>query len=189
MLFRSAVLIMVGILGFLLGCFIEWATGMGTSFGLGMYLPTLATFPMLIGGGLRDWWEAKRLKPKVEKIREAEGNKVAEKTRAIMLLGTFMLAAGMLTGEAFLGVESAVFAVVDELPTGEEEPLMNGELPVLGEDGEPVMEDQVLGDLSWYPYARFGAFVGMNVMLGLGIYLLFRKAGIIGPKDDFHWFY
>ena len=27
-------------LGFALGAFVEWATGMGTSFGLGMYLPT-----------------------------------------------------------------------------------------------------------------------------------------------------
>jgi hypothetical protein len=24
----------------------------------------------------------------------------------------------------------------------------------------------------------------MNLLLGLGIYLLFRKAGIIGPKDE-----
>ena len=122
-------------IGFLLGCFIEWATGMGTSFGLGMYLPTLATFPMLIGG-------------------------------------------------AFLGVESAVFAVVDELPTGEEVPQMDGDLPILDADGNPVLDDQVLGDLSWYPYARFASFVGMNIVLGLAIYLLFRKAGIIGPKDE-----
>ena len=137
-----------------------------------------------IGGGLRDWWEAKRLKPKIEKIRETEGNKVAEKTRAIMLLGTFMLAAGMLTGEAFLGVESAVFAVVDELPTGEEMPQMDGDMPILDANGEPVTDDQVLGDLSWYPYARFASFLGMNLLLGLGIYMLFRKAGIIGPKDE-----
>ena len=139
---------------------------------------------MLIGGGLRDWWEAKRLKPKVEKIRQKEGNKEAERQRAIMLLGTFMLAAGMLTGEAFLGVESAVFAVVDELPTGEEIPLFDGETPILDSDGNQMLESEVLGDLSWYPWARFGAFVAMNVMIGLGIYWLFRKAGIIGPKDD-----
>ena len=46
------------------------------------------------------------------------------------------------------------------------------------------MSNEVLGDLSWYPYARFASFLGMNVALGLGIYFLFRKAGIIGPKDD-----
>ena len=44
---------------FALGAFVEWATGMGTSFGLGMYLPTPATFPMLLGGAARDWWEKK----------------------------------------------------------------------------------------------------------------------------------
>jgi hypothetical protein len=171
-------------LGFALGCFVEWATGMGTSFGLGMYLPTLATFPMLIGGGFRDWWEAKRLKPKVEKIREKEGNKEAERARAIMLLGTFMLAAGMLTGEAFLGVESAIFAVVDELPTGDEVALTMDGAPVFDADGNPMMEDVVFGDISWYPYARFGAFVMLNVLLAGSIYVLFRKAGIIGPKDQ-----
>ena len=44
-------------MGMALGAFAEWATGMGTSFGLGMYLPTPATFPMLMGGAFRSWWE------------------------------------------------------------------------------------------------------------------------------------
>ncbi|MEC8721544.1 MAG: OPT/YSL family transporter [Candidatus Thermoplasmatota archaeon] len=102
-------------LGMLLGAFAEWATGMGTSFGLGMYLPTPYTLPMLIGGGLRDKWEEKKLKPIVEEIREKDGTAKAEQKRALMLLMTFMIAAGALTGEAFFGVESAVFAVTDEL--------------------------------------------------------------------------
>ncbi|MCH2642290.1 MAG: OPT/YSL family transporter, partial [Candidatus Thalassarchaeum sp.] len=46
------------LIGFLLGAFIEWVTGMGTSFGLGMYLPTPYTFPMMIAGAGRDWWQA-----------------------------------------------------------------------------------------------------------------------------------
>jgi hypothetical protein len=102
-------------LGFLLGAFVEWATGMGTSFGLGMYLPTVATFPMLIGGAARDWWENRRLLPKVEKIRLKDGTEKAEKKRALMLLFTFMIAAGALTGEAFYGVETAALAVGDEV--------------------------------------------------------------------------
>jgi hypothetical protein len=102
-------------LGFMLGAFVEWATGMGTSFGLGMYLPTVATFPMLIGGAARDWWENRRLLPKIEKIRVKEGSEKAEKSRALMLLFTFMIAAGALTGEAFFGVESAILAVADEV--------------------------------------------------------------------------
>ena len=107
-------------LGFALGAFAEWATGMGTSFGLGMYLPTPVTFPMLAGGAARDWWEKRRLLPKVEEIRLSEGSAASEKSRALMLLFTFMVAAGALTGEAFFGVESAVMAVTDELETEQE---------------------------------------------------------------------
>ena len=107
-------------LGFALGAFAEWATGMGTSFGLGMYLPTPVTFPMLAGGAARDWWEKRRLLPKVEEIRLSEGSAASEKSRALMLLFTFMVAAGALTGEAFFGVEAAVMAVTDELETEQE---------------------------------------------------------------------
>ena len=107
-------------LGFALGGFIEWATGMGTSFGLGMYLPTPITFPMLAGGAARDWWEKRRLNPKVEAIRLEKGNKEAEKSRALLLLFTFMIAAGAMTGEAFHGVESAILAVADEVEVEQE---------------------------------------------------------------------
>jgi len=107
-------------LGFALGGFIEWATGMGTSFGLGMYLPTPITFPMLAGGAARDWWEKRRLNPKVEAIRLEKGNKEAEKSRALLLLFTFMIAAGAMTGEAFHGVESAILAVADEVEIEQE---------------------------------------------------------------------
>jgi len=93
---------------------------MGTSFGLGMYLPTPVTFPMLAGGAARDWWETRRLLPKVEEIRLSEGSAASEKSRALMLLFTFMVAAGALTGEAFFGVEAAVLAVSDELETEQE---------------------------------------------------------------------
>ncbi len=47
-----------------------------------------------------------------------------------------------------------------------------------------LMETVVMGDRSWYPYARFGGFVMLNVLLAGAIYGLFRKAGIIGPKDQ-----
>ena len=125
-------------LGFLLGAFIEWVTGMGTSFGLGMYLPTPYTFPMMIGGAGRDWWQAKRLDPVVDTIREQEGNSPAEKKRALILLTTFMIAAGALTGEAFFGVESAFLAVIDETS---------------------------LCEFSFYWILRLGAFVLSNLLL------------------------
>ena len=143
-------------MGMALGAFAEWATGMGTSFGLGMYLPTPATFPMLIGGAFRSWWEDRRLKPVVESIRAEEGSAAAEKRGAQMLLLTFMIAAGALTGEAFYGVESAILAVVDES----------------------------LGHHGWWPYARLVSFVLINVVVGALIYVLFRKAGIIGQGGD-----
>tara|TARA_B100001123_G_scaffold34453_1_gene35729 strand:- start:712 stop:3084 length:2373 start_codon:yes stop_codon:yes gene_type:complete len=144
------------LLGMALGAFAEWATGMGTSFGLGMYLPTPATFPMLIGGAYRSWWEERRLKPIVESVREDEGSAAAEKRGAQMLLFTFMIAAGALTGEAFYGVEAAILAVLDE---------------------------SALGTNSWWPYARIAGFILINVLLGALVYALFRSAGIIGSRN------
>ena len=145
------------LLGMALGAFAEWATGMGTSFGLGMYLPTPATFPMLIGGAYRSWWEDRRLKPVVESVREEKGGAAAEKRSAQMLLFTFMIAAGALTGEAFYGVEAAILAVLDG--TG-------------------------LADNSWWPYARISGFILINVTLGGIVYVLFRSAGILGPGSE-----
>ncbi len=144
-------------LGFLLGAFVEWATGMGTSFGLGMYLPTPITFPMLIGGAGRDWWEKKKLAPKVAAIRALEGAGAAEKKRALMLLFTFMIAAGALTGEAFYGVEAAILAALDE---------------------------SAIGAIDNWPTIRFASFLILNVLLGLLIYALFRQAGILGSSGD-----
>ena len=142
-------------LGFLLGAFAEWATGMGTSFGLGMYLPTPITFPMMIGGVGRDWWEANRLNPAIEEVREQEGSEKAEKTRAMLLLMSFMIAAGALMGEAFFGVESAILAVVDELSIATS-----------------------LGSAYWI--VRLVGFVVINLVLFAGVYYLFKRAGIFG---------
>ena len=58
------------LLGVLLGAFVEWATGMGTSFGLGMYLPAYYTFPFLIGGYARDYWEKNKLQPRIDIIKK-----------------------------------------------------------------------------------------------------------------------
>ena len=144
-------------LGFLLGAFIEWVTGMGTSFGLGMYLPTPYTFPMMIGGAGRDWWQANRLDPVIDEIREQEGSAKAEKKRALILLTTFMIAAGALTGEAFFGVEAAILAVIDELP------LVEG-----------------LGESYWI--VRLAGFTLINIIIFGGIYYLFKRAGIFGQS-------
>jgi len=144
-------------LGFLLGAFIEWVTGMGTAFGLGMYLPTPYTFPMMIGGAGRDWWQTNRLEPVVDQIREQEGSAQAESRSALILLTTFMIAAGALTGEAFFGVESAILAVIDELPIADS-----------------------FGSSYWI--ARLVGFTLINIIIFGGIYWLFKRAGIFGQS-------
>ena len=183
-------------LGFLLGVFVEWSTGMGTSFGLGMYLTVPHTLPMLIGGGARDYWEAKRLNPRIEKIREEEGSSIAEKKRALILLGTFMIAAGLLTGEAFFGTEASIFAFVDTIGF---EPATY-EAGLLIDSGSPSFVDRwfsnadapgcdlvgnecgtIIGS-SWQ-YLRLVAFIGLNAIMAFAIFALFKRAGIIGGDD------
>jgi len=149
------------LLGFMLGVFVEWATGMGTSFGLGMYLDVPHTLPMLIGGVARDKWEDKKLKPKIDAIKEKEGAVEAEKQRALILLGTFMVAAGLLTGEAFFGTESSILSFIDSL-----------------------WADDFRASIQWH-MMRLGGFVLLNVLAGWGIYALFKRAGVLGqPKIE-----
>ena len=146
------------LLGFLLGMFIEWATGMGTSFGLGMYLKIPFTLPMLIGGYARDSWEMKKLKPRIEKIKQEHGSNEAEKQRALILLSTFMIAAGLMTGEAFFGTESSILSFLDTL-----------------------VEDP----FSTYWYAgRLVLFFVLNLTIGGLIYWLFKRAGVIGGSSE-----
>ena len=182
---------------------------MGTSFGLGMYLPTPVTFPMLAGGAARDWWETRRLLPKVEEIRLSEGSAASEKSRALMLLFTFMVAAGALTGEAFFGVESAIMAVSDELETEQEyhpdswteDTYLDEMLGVENDDFSAVLDyalatpdceilpdsvvcTETMSIKSWWPQARFAGFLLVNLALGGMIYVLFRAAGIIGIQEE-----
>ncbi|GIS49898.1 MAG: hypothetical protein Ct9H90mP24_1900 [Methanobacteriota archaeon] len=88
-----------------------------------------------------------------------KGNAAAEKKSATMLLLTFMIAAGALTGEAFYGVEAAILAVLDEISLG-------GNLLKTYSFGGPLP--------GWQ------GFVNINLALGVIVYVLFRKAGIIG---------
>ena len=94
------------IVGFIIGVFMELLTGMGTAFGLGMYLPMVVTLPMVVGGGLRDYWEARFLDVSVEK----EG--LSEKQRTMRLLNTYMIATGCIVGEALLGTLLAIYYVL-----------------------------------------------------------------------------
>ena len=94
-------------LGFGIGVFAELMTGMGTAFGLGMYFPLSLTLPMLLGGGLRDLWEKKWLEPKVKK------EKWDEKTKTLKVMDTYMVATGLIVGEAIMGTIIAFYLMRD----------------------------------------------------------------------------
>jgi uncharacterized oligopeptide transporter (OPT) family protein len=94
------------LLGIVIGVFMELITGMGTAFGLGMYLPMVVTLPMVIGGGLRDYWESRFLDVAVEK------ENLSEKQRTMKLLNTYMIATGCIVGEALLGTLLAIYYVL-----------------------------------------------------------------------------
>ena len=94
------------LLGIVIGVFMELITGMGTAFGLGMYLPMVVTLPMVIGGGLRDYWESRFLDVAVEK------ENLNENQRTMRLLNTYMIATGCIVGEALLGTLLAIYYVL-----------------------------------------------------------------------------
>jgi uncharacterized oligopeptide transporter (OPT) family protein len=84
--------------GVLLGVFAEFMTGMGTAFGLGMYFHLQLTLPMLMGGAARDLYEKKFLMPR------AKREKWTERQTTLKVLDTFMMATGLIVGEAIMGV-------------------------------------------------------------------------------------
>ena len=94
------------LVGIIIGVFMELLTGMGTAFGLGMYLPMVVTLPMVIGGGLRDYWESRFLDVAVEK------ENLSEKQRTMRLLNTYMIATGCIVVEALLGTLLAIYYVL-----------------------------------------------------------------------------
>ena len=136
-----------------------------------MYLDVPHTLPMLIGGVARDRWEDKKLQPRIDALKEKEGTTVAEKKRALILLSTFMVAAGLLTGEAFFGTESSILSFIDSLWYDDE-----GARTVMG-------IDNFANSGAWYAI-RMGGLIFLNVAIGATIYLLFKRAGVIGGDSS-----
>ncbi|MDI6708285.1 MAG: OPT/YSL family transporter, partial [Candidatus Thermoplasmatota archaeon] len=93
------------ILGFFAGIFIEIITGMGTSFGLGLYFPLPVSLTILLGGTMRNLWEAKWLKPKAE----AEG--WDDRTKTMKLIDSYIICIGLVVGEALLGTIVAIYVM------------------------------------------------------------------------------
>ncbi|MCK5253618.1 MAG: OPT/YSL family transporter, partial [Thermoplasmata archaeon] len=86
------------VFGVFLGIFAEMMTGMGTAFGLGMYFHLQLTLPMLVGGASRDIYEKKFLYPR------AKRENWTERQTTLKILDTFMIATGLIIGEAIMGV-------------------------------------------------------------------------------------
>ncbi|UCE74704.1 MAG: OPT/YSL family transporter [Methanomassiliicoccales archaeon] len=100
------------LIGIGIGVFAELMTGMGTAFGLGMYLPFYITVNLMIGGGLRDWWQKKKLEPQAKR----EG--WTEKQKTLKLLQTYMMATGLIVGEAVMGTIIAIYLVLPLITGG-----------------------------------------------------------------------
>ena len=45
-----------------------------------------------------------------------------------------------------------------------------------------VLDETSLGVNSWWPYARIIGFLTINIILGAIVYILFRRAGILGNQ-------
>jgi uncharacterized oligopeptide transporter (OPT) family protein len=92
-----------------IGVFLELLIGMGTAFGLGMYLPLGIQIPMLVGGASRDIWEKRFLEP------AAKRNNWGEDMKTFKIMGSYMMATGLMVGEAILGTIVALWIVVPNL--------------------------------------------------------------------------
>jgi uncharacterized oligopeptide transporter (OPT) family protein len=90
------------LIGGILGVLLELATGMGTAIGLGMYFPLWLMLPMIFGGAIRDLWETRYLEP------TAKAQNWTEKQKTIKTLDTYMIATGLIVGEAIIGTVVAI---------------------------------------------------------------------------------
>jgi len=92
--------------GIAIGMFMELMTGMGTSFGLGMYFPLWQALALLTGGGARDLWQKHIMEP------TAKRESWTDRMRTLKMLDGFMMATGLIVGEAIMGTVVAVVIMV-----------------------------------------------------------------------------
>ncbi len=91
------------ILGIFIGIWAELTTGMGTAFGLGMYLKLPITLPLLVGGAARNLWIDYKLNP------SAEAGNWSEAEKTMVSLETYMRGTGLIVGEALMGTIVAFY--------------------------------------------------------------------------------
>ena len=94
------------LIGFGIGVFVELMTGLGTAFGLGMYIPFSITINFLIGGSLREWWQRRWFEPKAQRLGWNESQ------RTFKLMNSFMFFAGIGTGEGLMGTIIAFYIII-----------------------------------------------------------------------------
>lgn len=93
------------VIGLILGVLLELTTGMGTAIGLGMYFPLWLMVPMIFGGVIREIWEKRYLEPRAKK------EKWTEKQKTMKILDTYMIATGLIVGEAIMGTIVAIYFI------------------------------------------------------------------------------
>jgi uncharacterized oligopeptide transporter (OPT) family protein len=91
------------VIGIFIGIWAELSTGMGTAFGLGMYLKLPITLPLLIGGAARNLWIDYKLNP------AAEAGNWTEAEKTMVSLETYMRGTGLIVGEALMGTMVAFY--------------------------------------------------------------------------------
>jgi hypothetical protein len=92
-------------LGILIGFTVEMLLGMGTAFGLGMYLPLQYTLMMITGGAAREIWERKYLN------RKAKQEGWSENEKTFKLLDSYMIMTGLYIAEAIIGTLLAIWLI------------------------------------------------------------------------------
>ncbi|UCG69426.1 MAG: OPT/YSL family transporter, partial [Thermoplasmata archaeon] len=100
------------LIGVCIGIFIELMTGMGTAFGLGMYLPFTLTINLIFGGIAREWWQRRRFDV------EAKRQGWTDEQKSHKLQHTFMIFAGIGLGEGILGMILSFYLVIPFLIGG-----------------------------------------------------------------------
>ena len=83
-----------------------------------------------------------------------------------------MVAAGLLTGEAFFGTESSILSFIDSLWIATPD----------NETGTFFGIEEFASSTQWY-IGRMIGFIGLNLAIGGGIYYLFKRAGVIGGES------
>lgn len=93
------------LLGLIIGIFVELLTGLGTVFGLGMFMPVGYPPMIMIGALSREAWE--------RWLKKKHGNrKDWEEYRTVKLMDSYMVMTGLFIGEALVGFLASIYLII-----------------------------------------------------------------------------